>query len=88
MTLGDLFNCSANNTQELVACLRQEDAHRLDFWGVVVTILESGNVMNLLPVIDGDFVPRPPIESFEMGVGERGCFESIVESLLYILPYS
>jgi len=71
MVLGDLLNCSAHDTRELVDCLRQEeDPYKLDFWGFVGTMLASGRLTNLVPVIDGDYVPRHPVESFKMGIGK------------------
>ena len=67
--LGELLDCGAHSTAELVACLRTKDAHELDFWGFVTTMTVSGKITNLLPVIDGEFVPRHPAESFKMGEG-------------------
>ena len=52
--LGELLDCGAHSTAELVACLRTKDAHELDFWGFVTTMTVSGKITNLLPVIDGE----------------------------------
>ena len=67
--LANIFNCTYNTTQDIVACLRDVGAHSLDFWGLVGVTLYEQRPPNFLPVVDGDFVVRQPKESWELGEG-------------------
>ena len=69
MQLSGIFNCSAQNTKDIEVCLRDVGPHTLDFWGLVGNLRNEGRLPSLLPVVDGDFVPRMPKESFELGEG-------------------
>ena len=64
MLLADVFNCSAMNTQDIRTCLSKVGPNTLDLWGLVL----DGS---LRPVVDGEFVVRPPEESFELGAGQQ-----------------
>lgn len=68
--LADIFNCTYNTTEDIVDCLMQEDANSLDFWGLVSVVVVEKRLPNYLPVVDGQFVIRPPRESFEQGEGQ------------------
>ena len=71
--LANIFNCTYNTTRDIVACLRQEDPHDLDFWGLVGETMYENRLPNFLPVVDGDFVVRPPLESWELGDGRSSA---------------
>jgi len=64
------MNCTAYNSRELIDCLRKKDAHEVYFWSMVGTEMASGKPANFKPVVDGDFIPRKPADSFNMGEGK------------------
>jgi len=68
--MANIFNCTYNTTQDIVACLREKGAHALDFWGLVGATIYEQRLPNFPPVVDGDFVARQPRESWESGEGK------------------
>lgn len=68
--VANLMNCTFADTPELVDCLHEKNPHALDFWGLVGGVAYEGRLPNFLPVLDGDFIPRPPSESFQNGDGK------------------
>ena len=56
-----------NDTFDMVDCLREVDAEEVDFWGTVGVIVFRKQLPNMIPVIDGDFVPQHPELSWKDG---------------------
>jgi len=58
--LGEEFGCPTNDTQEMIDCLREVGTFQL-----------AAGPGSYNPVVDGDFVSRHPLESFQMGEGKH-----------------
>ena len=56
-----------NDSFDMIDCLRDVDAEEVDFWGFVGTVLFRRQLPNMIPVIDGDFVPQHPELSWRDG---------------------
>jgi len=69
--LAQLADCPAHNSHVIIECLGEKNAHLLSFLGFVAMALRNRSPPQFLPVIDGDFVPRNPAQSFQMGEGKH-----------------
>ena len=79
--MADAFNCTpAETTTQIIDCLSEKDAHALDFWGFVGAITTGESAPGFMPVVDGEIVPLPPSEAFELGYGKY--------TLCVIIPWS
>ena len=66
--LGRIFRCDAeDDMQGIFDCLMEEEAEPLDFWGVIGVIVFRQQLPNWIPVVDNDFIPQHPRDSFVDG---------------------
>ena len=66
--LADYFSCGAETSEEVRACLMEQDAEDLEFWGSSMPG-EYDRLPNWIPVIDGDFIPTDPMQVYREGGG-------------------
>jgi bile salt-stimulated lipase len=68
--LADIFECGdVQATSDIVKCLMDVPADKLDFWGFVGQLSVQQRMPNFAPVVDGEIVPNDPKTSWQRGDG-------------------
>ena len=62
--LADYLSCGAETSEEVRACLMEQDAEDLEFWG---SSMPGEFGRRWVPVIDGDFINEEPMEAYRAG---------------------